>query len=363
MKRLKRLLEATPADREAGDRVWQVVRAAYVKREPVRRRRPRYALALAALAVAVVAAALSPPGPAVVDAVRRSIGVERAAPALFRLPAPGRLLVSGAGGAWIVNADGSKRRLGDYPEASWSPHGLFVIAAGANELAAVEPGGRRRWSLARPQIRFPSWGGSRTDTRVAYLSRGRLHVVGGDGVGDAEVGPAAPVAPVWQPGERRVLAYVTPGGRVTVLDERRRRFSVRGSAGPRALAWSPGGGPLVLAARTRIVIFNPETTNRQAFAIPGVHAVAFAPDGTLTLLRGRAVLELRGGVVRTLFTAPGPLAGLAWSPDGRWLATTLPGADQWIFVQARGRRRVVAVSNIRAQLGGAVTLDGWAPGA
>ena len=41
-----------------------------------------------------------------------------------------------------------------------------------------------RWSLARPDVRFPRWGGTKTDTRIAYLSGGQLRVVGGDGKGD-----------------------------------------------------------------------------------------------------------------------------------------------------------------------------------
>lgn len=369
MKRLTRLLEATPVDREAEERVWQVVRAAYAEREPVRRpQRSRYAVAFAALAVAVAAAALSPPGRAVVDAVRRSIGVEHAAPALFRLPAPGRLLVSGPGGAWIVSGDGSKRRLGDYTQASWSPHGLYVVAAAANEVAAVEPGGKVHWNLARPQVAFPRWGGSRTNTRVAYFTAGRLHVVGGDGKGDAQAtGPAAAklVAPAWRPGDRRVLAYVTTGGRIAVLDADRRAVAWVGRnwGEPTALAWSPGGKTLAVATRTRLVLMNAETGRPRVIRAPGIRAVAWAPDGRLAVVRGRSVLLLEAVPgdprLRTLFSALGRLVGLTWSPNGRWLLTALPSADQWIFLSGR---RVAAVSNIRAQLGGPVTLDGWAPG-
>jgi WD40 repeat protein len=325
----------------------------------------RAVLVLAAVTVAIVAAAFSPPGRAVVQAVRESIGIAGAQPALFRLPSPGRVLVSGPGGAWVVAADGSKRRVGDYREAAWSPHALYVLASSPTTLAALEPNGTVHWTLERRDIRFARWGGSRTDTRVSYLSRGRLHVVGGDGVGDVALGEAAPVAPVWQPGPRHLLAYVTVGGRVTVLDadDHRIRFSALPNREPDALAWSPDGNMLVLAARTRIVVYKVGTTHQQAFPLAGVSAVAFAPDGTLTLLRGRTVLELRDGVLRTLFTAPGSLAGLAWSPDGRWLLTALPAADQWIFLQRGSGRRVLAVSHLRAQFGGLPALDGWVPGA
>jgi hypothetical protein len=364
---IKRLLAAVPADRDAEERAWRIVRAAYAEHEPVHARPPlRFGLAAAALLCAVAAAAFSPPGRAVVDAVRRTIGVEHAAPALFRLPASGRLLVSGSGGTWLVAADGSKRLLGDYAQASWSPHALFVVASTSTELATLEPrDGAVHWSLARPQIAFPRWGGSRTDTRVAYLTAGRLHVVGGDGKGDARLAgfpPAAPVAPAWQPGDRHVLAYVTTTGRVTVLnpDEGTVAWISPRHAQPRDLVWSPDGKTLVLATARKLVSFDARTGRSHTLALAGTRAAAFSPQGRLAVLRGATVLLVEGARTHRLFAAPARLAGLAWSPNGRWLLTTLPAADQWIFVSGT---RVLAVSHIARQFGGVPKLDGWRPGA
>lgn len=369
---VKRLLEGVPADGEAEERAWRIVAASYAAREPAPARTPhlRPALVVAALAAAAAAAILSPPGRAVVDAVRRSIGIEHAAPALFRLPAPGRLLVSGAGGTWVVSADGSKRRLGDYGQASWSPHGLFVAAATANQLAAIEPSGRVHWTLARPHIGFPRWGGAHADTRIAYLTAGRLHVVAGDGTGDrapAGLPPAAAVAPAWEPpGDEHVVAYVTAHGRVVVLDADRGRvrWSSAAYAGARLLAWSPDGTRVALAAGRSVVLLDARS-GRAVAVVPaaGVSALSFAPDGRLALQRRRAILVLAGSRLRTVFAAPGRLAGLAWSPDGRWLLTALPGADQWVFVQAAGGRRVLGISHVASQFGGAPALEGWAPAA
>jgi hypothetical protein len=355
----KRLLEQVPVDPEAEERAWAVVRAAYERHEPVRGRRARRPIAAAVALAIVVAAAFSPPGRAVVDAVRRSIGIEHAAPALFRLPAPGRLLVSGAGGTWVVSADGSKRRLGDYREASWSPHGLFVVVARPDELAAVEPGdGGVHWSLARPRVSLPRWGGSRTDTRVAYLSGGTLRVVGGDGTGDTAVGRAEHVAPAWQP-ERHVLAYARRGGGVLVLNTDSRavvaRYRVPGAV--RALAWSADGKRLAVATRGHVLVLSGRT--RVALPLGDVRALAFSGGGRLAVLRGGKVQTLGAEGVQTVLTVRGALAGLASSPDGRWLVTSLPGADQWVFL---GGRRLQAVSHIVRQFGGAVALDGWLPG-
>src|SRR5437762_2067872 len=81
------------------------------------------------------------PRGAVLHSLRKAIGVQHAQPALFRLPAPGRLLVQSVEGPWVVQPDGSKRLLGPYLEAAWSPHGLFVAVTKPDELAAVEPSG------------------------------------------------------------------------------------------------------------------------------------------------------------------------------------------------------------------------------
>ncbi|HEY4411741.1 MAG TPA: hypothetical protein VGN06_01975 [Gaiellaceae bacterium] len=358
---MKRLFDAMPADAEAEERAWDVVGAAFAAHEVRRRRRSPVLLVAAAGIAAVVAAALSPPGRAVVNAVRRSIGIEGAQPALFKLPSPGRLLVSGAGGTWVVSADGSTRRLGSYPQASWSPHALFVVAATGNELSAVEPSsGRVHWQLARPGISLPRWGGTRTDTRIAYLTSNSMHVVAGDGTGDTRLSESARVAPVWQPGTtKHVLAYVDARGRIRIGA----RIVSQPYAGARALAWSPDGKTLALATRGGVVELTVATGRTHMDRVAGVRALAFASDGRLALLRGNGVLLLADGHARTLFVAPSRLDGLAWSPDGRWLLSSLPQADQWVFVQTRGAHRVLAVSHIRRQFGGEPSLDGWAPGA
>ena len=154
-----------PGEHEARERSWSVLESAFREREPVEHDRRRLRLlVVVALAVAVRAAVLSPPGQAVLDEIRETVGIERAQPALFSLPAAGRLLVASDAGVWVVHQDGSRRLLGPYPEASWSPYGRFVVAARENELAALEPDGEVRWTLARPRVRSPRWTGTRSRT-------------------------------------------------------------------------------------------------------------------------------------------------------------------------------------------------------
>src|SRR5947208_982595 len=169
--------------------------------------------------------------------------LRRGLAALVSLPTSGRLLVQSAKGPWLVEPDGSRRLLGPYRDVSWSPHGLFLAATRPNELLALDPKGHVRWSLARPAVRFPRWTGSRTDTRIAYLSGSRLHLVAGDGTRDVDLcgEPAtALVAPAWRPGAQRTLAYATTQGRVYVLDPAPCSLSGRSPRypDPRLLAWS-----------------------------------------------------------------------------------------------------------------------------
>jgi WD40 repeat protein len=372
---VKRKLERIeiPGEHDARVRAWDVVRAAYAEREPVSRPLPFLRpLLAAAVAAALVAAALSPPGQAVVDSVRKAIGVESAEQALFSLPAPGRVLVGSDSGVWVVSNDGSKRRLGDYREASWSPFGRFVVAARQNELATLEPDGDLHWKLSRREVRLPRWGGSRIDTRIAYLSDGAMRVVGGDGRGDhtcASSGVAS-VAGAWRPTARHVLAFVASGDIVYVyaVDRCERLWKANGIGTVRSLAWSPDGSQLLVQTADGYVVFSGSGRELVRRRLPGIVAAAYAPDGRLAVIRtanGRSELRFgaRNKSLLPRFAGPGTFTDLAWSTDGRWVLVAWREPDQWLFVSASGRRRARAVANVSRQFDSRSfpTLEGWGP--
>jgi hypothetical protein len=363
---MRRLSEyRAPGELEAGERAWGLVHAAYGAREPVAWPR-RYArpLVAGALVAAAVAAALSPPGRSVVRSLRKAVGVERAQPALFSLPTPGQLLVTSRTGAWLVRPDGSKRLLGRYRDAAFSPSGLFVVATRPNELVALDPKGTElvRWALARPNPRFPAWAGTRTDTRIAYYSAGRIRVVAGDGTGDRALAPAAPVPPVWRPGPTRVLTYVT--GRTVVAEDVESEavvLRIRPGSAPTRLEWSDDGQRLLVFTRRGLRAY--DRRGRLVLQRDAV-AAAFAPEAhRLTAIRAHGgqsdIFQVRSG--RLLFRGSGVFRQVAWSPNARWLLITWPTANQWVFLRT-SPRKIVASARISAQFGGFPRVAGWCCG-
>jgi hypothetical protein len=354
---VKRRLDRVPLPDERGaeERAWSIVRAAYDEREPVAwPRRHARALAFAAAGVAVVAAAVTPPGQSVVNSVRdvvgrkQVVGVRPAHRELVRLPAPGQLLVQSTRGPWIVQASGSRRLLGPYAMASWSPHARFVAAVRFGyELVALDPKGEIRWARGRKQrIRSPRW--SFEGYRIAYLSNDTLRVIDGDGTRDRGLGGADPrVAPAWKPGTHEV-AWVGSDGDVRIADAdsglpparvRERRRIV-------ALAWN-GGELSAIPAHSA--------------GLPGTVVaadVAPASGRTATIVRaaGRSRVYLDD---RLVFSGAGVMDSLAFSPDERWLAVGWSSADQLVFVRV-SPPKLYAVSNVTRQFGVRFpTIAGW----
>lgn len=353
-----------PGEHDARERARSVLESAFAERVPAERRtrrwRPAFAIAIVAAALAAV---LSSPGRAVLDDLREVVGVQRAQPALFSLPSDGRLLVASDAGVWVVRHDGSKRLLGPYREASWSPFGRFVVAARENELAALEPDGDVRWTLARSRVSGPRWTGSDEDTRIAYSSRGAPRFVAGDGTDDRPTcaAHASGVPSVWRPGAGFVLALAAPNGAVSVVDVDNcaTRWTSQALGAPRKLEWSSDGARVLVLSRTGIHVLDGRT-GRSLSAARGYDA-SFRP-GTQQLASvrqqgGASIVSLRG---RTVFRAVGNLGDLTWSPDGRWILVTWPTADQWVLVRADGRR-IRAVGNISEQFRSRVSprVEGW----
>jgi hypothetical protein len=347
----------------AEERAHRVVMAAYASHRPSPPRRTYWRAAIVVAAVAVLAGVLtSPPGRSVIHAIREAVGVKKTQHELFSLPAPGRLLVQSSRGPWVVQQNGTRRLLGQYREASWSPFGRFVVGAKADELVTLEPNGTVHWTLARPGVRSPRWGGLRTDTRIAYSSRDGLRVVAGDSSGDRLLvrGNHGPFA--WRPDRLAQLAYVSRGEvRLEDTDSGRVLWRAsRGSSEPvRRIGWSADGSRLLVVSEHGVLVL--DDAGRVVARVPGsfLDATFVGPTAGLAVLTSGGDVRVAGRVV---FHAAG-LRQLVSSSDGRWLLLTWPGANQWVFVRVAAPHTIRAYSAVARQFGGGSfpTVSGWVP--
>ena len=359
-----------PDELDAQRRAWPLVRGAFEAREPVTwPRRNLRPLVAAAAAVVLILAAVSPPGRAVAREVRdafRDESVVRARPALTSLPAGGPLLVTSPRGAWIVRQDGSKRFLGRYQQASWSPRARFVGVSRGRELRAVDPKGNIRWTLERGRrISGARW--STDGFRVAYLSGNSLRVVAGDGTGDAELRRRVfPTPPAWRPTAEHELAFVTVDNRVVLVHTDTGAVRWRSDPGvepPTQVTWSEDGRRLLALGERSLRVLDGGGRELWAIGLPvGPSGVAFARGAHRFFLirwlpaRGQSEVvlmqaEAQRGEERALYSAAGEFGGLSVSPNGRWLLVGWVNADQWLFLRL-DRLRVRAVAGIAAKFGG-----------
>lgn len=404
-----------PEPPEAEERGRRIVEAAYEARQgergraftPYRRkssttlskrknRRPIGRLAASlSLAALLAVLLLSPAGADVRDWVGDALttGAPKPEPTLARVPGGGHLLVQTGEGPVVVQPDGSKRLLGDYEEASWSPHGLFVAAKKGRILSALEPDGTPRWSVtASREIAVPRW--SPSGERIAYQAGFGLRIIAGDGTedrlltgGSASTSPAY-VAPAWSPTGEDELAYVTGAGRLRILDSESGAVLAGAPALPRVtwMEWADGGRKILEAApgtvRLRPVLpaghpSRPALGRARRLQLPpraSVNDTALAPKAPLVAVSithwrkhgtySEVIVYRPGHDPRTLLSVPGSLGQVEWSPDGRRLLVAWPGANQWLFLPlGRGKGRAIADISKEIAPSGRPTsfpqLEGW----
>ena len=143
-------------------------------------------------------------------------------------------------GPWVVQPDGSRRLLGGYGEATWSPRGLFVAASGGRTLSALEPDGTPRWSLSARRDRQRSAlvaVGLPIAYRAAGRAAGRRRRRHRGPAWWTATWPSLP--PAWSPLGLHLLAYLDGEGRLRLADPD--SGTTMGSAGaPRARSSLPG---------------------------------------------------------------------------------------------------------------------------
>jgi len=356
--------------------------AGAARRSGRRRRRAGVLAGLCALLGGLLV--LTPAGAEVTQWVGDVVTREAPKPrsALTGLPTGGRLLATSSGGAWIVEEDGSRRRLGDYDQATFSPRGLFVAAGRENVLSAVNPEGDVQWSISRPgAIEDPRWAPS--GYRVAFRDGAGLSVVAGDGTDPRRLaGNVVPAAPSWRPPaagadpryEPNVLTFLDATGSVSTIDvdaspvRELWRRTPPPSRAPRAVAWA-GPDRLVVSSRQSVRVFDRHGRATGSVPIPDgarVESMVSSPDGERLAIvlrdasaapdaRSRLYLaRIAGGErQRTVFSGFGRFGAPSFSPDGEWILLPWRDTDQWLFIapseDRKLVRRVIAVGDVARQ--------------
>ena len=379
------LQQPVPGEHLAIERTWEVVRTAFLRRDPAagprRRRLPiGFALVVVALVGIGVAVWLTPAGAWIADSFRNERDSEQN-PGLVQpgspstaLPAPGRLLVADADAIEVVGEDGSRTRIGEYAGGAWSPSGRFVAVWRKATLVGLDVAqpGLPLWRVAGKGIADARW--SEDGFRVAYRARRGLRVVDGSGnEGRLVARGVAPVAPAWRPGEGYVLAYASRDGRVRVVDADTRKLQWQIPASEVVgLAWSSDGSRLAVLEEGSLTIFQDPRQVLDTVRFPdGVTATALAarpgadPDVAYVVLSpelGRSSVFLFDAGRRSselVFAGDGRISRLVWSPDGRYLLIPWREGDQWIFVPA-GAGELETRSDLRATGGeGFPRPEGW----
>ena len=251
--------------------------------------------------------------------------------------------------------DGSRRLLGTYDDASWSPFGRYVVAS-APERA------RRRSTPRAPSAgrsRDPA-SGSRAGRAAPPTRASPTSAATGStssrATARATSWPATHPQPAFHPRGARASGSSSPTPTPTGASMRSspRRAARSGAAtppgAPQSLEWSSDGRRLLVLSPGRVSILDGGTRaprRRRGGARRdrrGVPAGTRRRTPSSTARRPGSRVTLGG---RTLFSLGGELRGLTWSPDGRWLLVGSPASDQWVFIRADGAQDRRGVEHLR----------------
>ncbi len=189
----------------------------------------------------------------------------------------------------------------------------------------------RRYAVVKNSLRCcnftPAW--SRDGTQIAWIHRGNLWTIRGDGTGD-----------------RQVAAGVSPD------------FWVPESA--RRPSWSPDGSQLVFERTVfrhyslrSLGVYRVDATGHGLRRLTAGSAPAWSPDGTLiAFVRGGGVFAIKpdGTGERRLTTTTRKTAGpLSWAPDSTRIAVSRSGDIHSVRADGTGEARLTTSRRVEAQ--------------
>ncbi len=214
-------------------------------------------------------------------------------------PAGGRsgIAYQGAGGLWIMNADGTNKTLvpgGIAHWPSWSPDATKIAYSGSGGLSTMKADGTNRISLA-PNGARPAW--SPDGTKIAYIV----------------YGPASENPGVW-------LMNADGTNKVKLADD----TAIEAQA-----TWRPDGEKIaftkdVSGSIGQIVVMNPDGSNQTPISgTSGDYEAAWSPDGTRILFKHNGdlwTMKSDGSNRTDLSSIFNEDDYGSWSPDGSKIA-------------------------------------------
>jgi WD40 repeat protein len=229
---------------------------------------------------------------------------------------------------------------------AFSPDGRLLASAGGNPFIRPAVGDVKVWDTPTGRPRFTLGNITALATRVAFRPDGRhLAAVCQDGltrIWDMAEGKWARTLPA-RSGGAEDLAY-SPDGKFLVVaghstaavlweadTGREVRRLHHAGPGVSRVAWSPDGRHIASAGPdTRL--WNADSGKMVRSLAHGAGSLAFSPDSRLLAVAVEAVVRIHevdsGRIVCTLSGHDGRVSGVAFSPDGRLLASS--GADSTV---------------------------------
>jgi Tol biopolymer transport system component len=233
----------------------------------------------------------------------------------------GRIAFNTRDELWVMDADGSNRRLLDRaPQGfayapTWSPDGTRIAYTRSigevNGIFVLDLTSSRERQIS-PDGVAPEW--SPDGSRLAFVAPTELALMSPDGTDVTPLGVRGD-CPTWSP-DGEELAFCAPQGEaseetdlyVTTLDGSRRRRLTRDAGSEDPVAWSPDG--------ERIAFFSRRTTDGDTYLI-----------------------DVDGSDLVHLTDDPGAQVANAWLPDGRLLIASFPPGSEladWYLVDPDG---------------------------
>lgn len=198
-----------------------------------------------------------------------------------------RIAYSNVEGIWVINANGSDRRLilgrkYGYPDLTWS-HDSGLIAYTNNGIWVMDADGTNRIQLTVGYGNEPAW--SPDGTRIAFVrsdeSRG-LWVMDADGTGERQLASDYSKSPAWSPDSTRIAYETNRGGNTGIGVIRADGTEGRQITTDQGVApvWSPDGTRIAYSrsfTRGGIFLVNADGADQTAFSVRDDFSPSWSP--------------------------------------------------------------------------------------